>query len=240
MNNFFTNENQLTSYIAYPKCLFDTKLSETTKLIYIVLLDRAKMSLKNSGYTDSTGVFIYFPINKMTEAVNKSEMTVKNAYSALEKSDLICRRHQGVGRPNKIYVKLPVADSFMSEENMLARQTENSLSDGQDFVRLADKKVSGNKTMNKTSLIKQESKTGTAYDSQKNVFLTDEEYSALVSEFSIAVIEDYIERVSSYIARKNAHYNSHSATIRRWILEDRQKNNKAPERVYERKAGESL
>ncbi|MCD8238790.1 MAG: replication initiator protein A [Clostridiales bacterium] len=240
MNNFFTNENQLTSYIAYPKYLFGNKLSETTKLIYIVLLDRAKMSLKNSSYTDSTGVFVYFPINKMAEAVNKSEMTVKNAYSALEKADLIHRKHQGVGRPNKIYVKLPVADSFVSEENIPVRQTENSLSDGQDFVRLADKKVSGNKTINKTSLIKQESKTGTAYGSQKNVFLTDEEYSALVDEFSIAEIEDYIERVSSYMVRRNTNYNSHSATIRRWILEDRQKKNKTSDRVYERKAGESL
>ncbi|MCD7855674.1 MAG: hypothetical protein LUG66_08700 [Clostridiales bacterium] len=35
-----------------------------------------------------------------------------------------------------------------AEENMLSRQTENSLSDRQDFVHLADKKVSGNKTIN--------------------------------------------------------------------------------------------
>ncbi|MCC8098295.1 MAG: hypothetical protein LIO44_07080 [Eubacterium sp.] len=46
MNNYFTDKNQLTSCMAYPKYLFGTKLSETTKLIYIVLLDKAKMSLK--------------------------------------------------------------------------------------------------------------------------------------------------------------------------------------------------
>ncbi|MCD7854619.1 MAG: replication initiator protein A, partial [Clostridiales bacterium] len=125
--------------------LFGIKLSETTKLIYIVLLDRAKMSLKNSSYTDSTGVFVYFPINKMAEAVNKSEMTVKNAYSALEKADLICRRHQGVGRPNKIYVKLPVADSHVSTKNVSMTQKDNSLSDGNNSVHLTDRNVSENK-----------------------------------------------------------------------------------------------
>ncbi|MCD8239224.1 MAG: replication initiator protein A [Clostridiales bacterium] len=201
MNYYFTNENQLTSCMAYPKYLFGTKLSETTKLIYIVLLDKAKMSLKSNNYIDSTGAFIYFPINKMAEAVNKSEMTVKNAYSALEKADLIRRSRQGIGAPNKIYVKLPAADSFVSTKNVSMAQE------------------------NKVALTKQDNKIRTAYGSQNNVFLTDEEYSALVREFSVVEIEDYIERLSSYMFRRNRKYDSHSETIRDWILDDRQKNN---------------
>ncbi|MCD7855266.1 MAG: replication initiator protein A, partial [Clostridiales bacterium] len=125
--------------------LFGIKLSETTKLIYIVLLDRAKMSLKSNNYIDSTGVFVYFPINKMAEAVNKSEMTVKNAYSALEKADLICRKHQGVSKPNKIYVKIPAADSLVSTKNVSMTQKDNSLSDGNNSVHLTDRNVSENK-----------------------------------------------------------------------------------------------
>lgn len=221
MNYYFTNGNQLTSYIAYPKYLFGTKLSETTKLIYIVLLDRAKMSLKSNNYVDNTGAFIYFPINKMAEAVNKSEMTVKNAYSALEKVDLIRRSRQGVGKPNKIYVKLPAQDSFISAKNSSVALAENSLSDENDSVYLTDRNV----LENKTALTKQDNKIRTAYGSQNNVFLTDEEYSVLVKEFSVVEIEDYIERLSSYMFRKNKNYKNHSAAIRSWILDDRQKNN---------------
>lgn len=221
MNYYFTNGNQLTSYIAYPKYLFGTKLSETTKLIYIVLLDRAKMSLKSNNYVDNTGAFIYFPINKMAEAVNKSEMTVKNAYSALEKADLIRRSRQGVGKPNKIYVKLPAQDSFISAKNSSVALAENSLSDENDSVYLTDRNV----LENKTALTKQDNKIRTAYGSQNNVFLTDEEYSVLVKEFSVVEIEDYIERLSSYMFRKNKNYKNHSAAIRSWILDDRQKNN---------------
>ncbi|MCD7778318.1 MAG: replication initiator protein A [Clostridiales bacterium] len=221
MNNYFTDKNQLTSCMVYPKYLFGIKLSETTKLIYIVLLDKAKMSLKSNNYVDSTGAFIYFPINKMAEAVSKSEVTVKNAYSALEKADLIRRSHQGVGKPNKIYVKIPAADSLVSTKNVSMTQKDNSLSDRNNSVHLTDRNVSENKP----SLTKQDNKLRTAYGSQNNVFLTDEEYSALIKEFSVVEIEDYIERLSSYMFRKNKNYKNHSAAIRSWILDDRQKNN---------------
>ena len=51
-----------------------------------------------------------------------------------------------------------------------------------------------------------------------NVFLTDEEMKKLSSE--IPNINDYIERLSNYLANNKKEYKSHCATIRNWYRRD--------------------
>ena len=104
--------------MAYPKFLLEMiDLSETAKLVYIVLLDRARVSQAKGSWADEHGnVFIFYPIRDLAKAIHKSEMSVKTALSALEKCGLILRKRQGVGKANRIYVKLPV------DRNLSARQ----------------------------------------------------------------------------------------------------------------------
>ena len=56
----------------------------------------------------------------------------------------------------------------------------------------------------------------------QNVFLTDQEQTELQAEFP-AVWQEYIERLSEYMASTGKQYRSHAATIRRWIADDRRK-----------------
>ena len=56
----------------------------------------------------------------------------------------------------------------------------------------------------------------------QNVFLTDQEQAELQVEFP-TVWQEYIERLSEYMASTGKRYQSHSATIRRWIADDRRK-----------------
>ena len=66
------------------------------------------LSQKNEGWSDTDGhVFIYFTIEALAEVLRKSQMTVKNALAVLEKQELIFRKRQESGQPNRIYVKLP-------------------------------------------------------------------------------------------------------------------------------------
>ena len=67
-------------------------------------------------------------------AIQKSEMTVKNALKSLEQQDLIYRQRQGAGMPNRIYVKV---------------QTENCLTGGTTFDHQTDRKLSGNNNKSK-------------------------------------------------------------------------------------------
>ena len=103
-----TKEARLPPYMAYPRFLLNTDLNETARLIYILLLDRARLSLKN-GWVDEQGrVYIYFPITDIAQAAHVSDMTVKRALAALSKAGLIHRVHQGANQANRIYVRVPV------------------------------------------------------------------------------------------------------------------------------------
>ena len=56
----------------------------------------------------------------------------------------------------------------------------------------------------------------------QNVFLSAGELSELQADFP-TVWQEYIERLSEYMASTGRTYKSHSATIRRWIADDRRK-----------------
>lgn len=60
------------------------------------------------------------------------------------------------------------------------------------------------------------------YGHYQNVFLTDEELADLKASFP-AVWEQYIEKLSEYMASTGKRYQSHAATIRRWAGEDAKK-----------------
>ena len=108
MTTFLTANSTLPPYMAFPSFLLDCDFSETTKLLYMVLLNRARLSQKNDGWIDKKGhVFSYFTIEDMAATLRKSQTTIKTSLSALEQVDLICRARQGTGNPNRIYVKVP-------------------------------------------------------------------------------------------------------------------------------------
>ena len=65
MTDFLTADTSLPSYMMFPRFLLDMEINETAKMLYIILLDRARLSQKNEGWSDTDGhVFIYFTIGK--------------------------------------------------------------------------------------------------------------------------------------------------------------------------------
>ena len=79
---------------------------------------------------------MHYTIADLASASGKSEMTVKNALTALEQKNLISRKRQGAGLPSKIYVKV---------------QTENGLTGRTTFNRQTDKKLSTSNKQRKTN-----------------------------------------------------------------------------------------
>lgn len=146
MTEFLTGNTRLPPYMVFPKFLLDMELNETTKLLYMVLLDRARLSLKNEGWTDTSGhVFLYFTIDAMAEVLHKSQMTIKTSLAALERQDLILRKRQGAGHPNQIYIKFPAGAFCQTDRILSPRQTENCPADRQDSFPETDRKLSCNK-----------------------------------------------------------------------------------------------
>lgn len=66
MTQFLTQSSPIPPYMAFPRFLLDKDgLNETAKILYTILLDRARLSQKNDGWTDEQGhVFIFFPTLK--------------------------------------------------------------------------------------------------------------------------------------------------------------------------------
>ena len=228
MTQFLTSETFLPSFLAYPKFLLEmTGLSETAKVVYILLLDRAKVSQTHDGWADEQGhIYIYYPITDLAEAIHKSEMSVKTALSALEKKQLILRKRQGIGKANRIYVKLPV------DRNLSVRQTENCIPDGKKTVCHAERKLSGSKIIEKNNLVKEMSNT---YGKFQNVFLSDDDIAFL--QRTVPPYREYIERLSAYMQSSGKSYADHAATIRSWYLRD---NPPPPARNYESEENDSL
>ena len=78
------------------------------------------------------------------------------------------------------------------------------------------------------------------YGRYQNVFLTDEELADLQDSFP-AVWEQYIEKLSEYMASTGKRYQSHAATIRRWAGKDAKKTvTPSRNRDYSVKEGETV
>ena len=239
MTRFLTQDSPIPPYMAFPRFLLDKDgLNETAKILYTILLDRARLSQKNDGWMDEQGhVFIFFPIKNLAETMHKSEMSIKTALNALEKENLIVRRRQGAGFPNRIYVKYPLETLNQTDRNLSIRQKENCPTDGKKTVSVTERKLSSsNKDKNNMKRTNSESKDDrTAYGSYQNVFLSTEELISLQRE--VPHYPEYIEKLSSYMASSGKLYSNHAATIRSWALRD----HPAPaKRTYECKEDESL
>ena len=77
-----------------------TDLTQIARLLYSLLLDRATLSQKN-GMADEQGrLYVIFPIEKLSTALDRSHMTVKNALNELETAGLIERKRGPMSRKN--------------------------------------------------------------------------------------------------------------------------------------------
>ena len=216
-----TAGTNLLSYMMFPRFLLDMEINETAKMLYIILLDRARLSQKNEGWSDTDGhVFIYFTIEALAEVLHKSQMTVKTALAVLEKQELIFRKRQGPGQPNRIYVKLPKETIHYTDRFLSLRQTENCPIDRQDSFPDTDRKLSGNKKeIKKNNLAIRGSKEPLPpYGKFQNVFLSEKELEDIRQ--TIPDWKDYIERLSGYMASTGKQYQNHAATIISWASQD--------------------
>ncbi len=229
MTHYLHPNSKIPEYMAFPKFLLErTSLNETAKIVYIILLNRTRLSQKNDGWTDVRGhIFIYYPIKDIAAVIHKSEMSVKIALSALERDKLIYRQHQGVGKANRIFVKIP------AERKPSWRQTEKCLCSEKKAICQEERNLSGsNKEKSNNESVKRRSK---AYGKYQNVFLSDSELALL--QQTVPTYQEYIERLSEYMYSKGKHYADHASTIQKWYLED---DPTPPERKYIRKENESL
>ncbi len=100
------------SFYKFPKSLIEDErintISNDAKMLYMLFLDRLSLSHKN-GWVDQQGeVYIYYSVKNMCKALNCHTQKTAKLLDELEfDAGLIRRKHQGQGRPNRIYVNDP-------------------------------------------------------------------------------------------------------------------------------------
>ena len=245
---YLTADTTLPQFIPYPKFLFCMELTDTAKLLYALLLDRAMLSQANDWIDENGRIYLVFPIQKMAETMGKSPMTVKNALKELDSAGLLERKRQGFSAPNRLYVKYPPEVKIsvpMTDKKLSVTSTETCLNEGQETVLMMDRKLSPNQLtynqLNSNQLNRVSDARAAPLGKYQNIFLTENEQAELKAEFP-AEYEDYIKRVSQYIASSGKRYQNHAATIRYWITKDREKPTKKKRGIpdYSFKEGESL
>ena len=99
-----------TQFYKFPKWLLAEgnlkKLSPQAKLLYMVIMDREELSLKNAeNFTDKEGyLFQYFDQVKAGELLGLSKNAIIKAFKDLQEYNLIEVVRQGQGKPNRLYV----------------------------------------------------------------------------------------------------------------------------------------
>lgn len=94
-----------------PKVLFTSDrykdMSSLAKALYMILLDRRCLSEWNGdAWKDEYDcTFIYFTIEEMMKKLQLGNKKINGLLKELESYALVFRRHQGMGKPNKIYVR---------------------------------------------------------------------------------------------------------------------------------------
>lgn len=225
-------------YMMYPKFLFDLRISDTAKLLYVILLDRARMSAASERWTDPDGsVFVCYTVAALSETLHKGKTAIEDGLRSLEQACLIRRKRQGPGMASHIYVKLPAVNpgeainscGTMPGETAMPRKTatgnptigvpERQAKEGRDPEGLMTGKAATNKNnKNKNDLLKTMSEKRTACGRYKNVFLSDKELQTLQEE--VNGYQKYIERLSGYMASTGKSYQDHAATITLWADQD--------------------
>ena len=80
-------------------------ISIDAKLLYAIFLDRVSLSIKN-GWVDENGrVFIYYSVINICEILNCGAQKACKLLDELEIFGALERRRQGLGKPNRIYLK---------------------------------------------------------------------------------------------------------------------------------------
>ena len=237
---FYNRQSEMYNFIRLPMVLMEDEIFESisteAKVLYSYMLNRMGLSYKN-GWIDEDGkVFIYYTIesikdqfNCASEKANKliAELDIKSGIGLIEK------KRQGLGKPNRIYVKdfMSIFNN-MELKNQEVRETKFQKFDNRNS---RDSNISNNELRNNDF-----SKEQKPYGIYKNIFLTDEEYKDLTNELG-SRISEYIDRLSSYMKANNRAYQDHKATIINWYLNDQAKNiNNNTTRKMNYDIGESL
>ena len=202
----------LPQYLPYARFLLDINLSQTAKLLYTLLLDRATLSKKNN-WVDSQGrIYVIYPLSNLAKDLGCCVSSVTRSFAEMEKAELAERVRSGFSKPSHILLKVP-----HTVQNCVVTVCISAQYDCAETHSIVAQKCTPNQR-NKNNL-KDNHLIGAnnarlSLGEYQNVFLTEKEYKWLKADF--AGLDGLIEQLSAYIQSTGKKYADHAATLRIW------------------------
>ena len=120
----------INSFYQMPRFLMvgefaDNKLSNDARVLYMLMYERYKLSVKNNWHDENDEIYMYFKKEEMQKHLGLSKGTVLKVMRELKNLSLVREKKQGLNMPNKIYLLFPMAggvdvskhDSIYHNEN---------------------------------------------------------------------------------------------------------------------------
>lgn len=109
---YYGVEAEQFSFYRVPRLLIKDErfkgLSSDAKLLYGLMLDRMSLSMKNGWFDEKNRAYIYYTLEDMMEDLGCARATCVKVIGELDSKKgigLIEKKRQGLGKPDRIYVK---------------------------------------------------------------------------------------------------------------------------------------
>lgn len=130
LDYFYEYEAEQFAFYMIPKEIVEDKpycdLSDGSKLLYSIILDRVKLSRQHGWIDEQNRVYIVFTLEEVQRTMRCAKQKATKLMQELEAIGLVEKKRQGLGKPNLLYVKNFVRKGRKSKN----RKNENHPSGG--------------------------------------------------------------------------------------------------------------
>ena len=135
---YMTDQTRIPAFLPYPRFLLKIELTNTARVLYAMLLDRAKLSRRN-GWKDEKGqIYLIYPISNMAKDLGKSQTTTKKAMQELGDAGLVKRN----GRDSVCQIFFTSKSRRRSRETACPERKKKSHPESRNSVAQMGRKVS--------------------------------------------------------------------------------------------------
>lgn len=108
-NYFYGDEHEQYLFLQLPIMLIKDKcfkkLSDSSKILYSLLLNRTSLSKKNNWIDEQGRIYIIYTIEEIMEDLNCANQKACKLLKELKEVGLIEKKQQGLNKPNILYIK---------------------------------------------------------------------------------------------------------------------------------------
>ena len=224
ISEYLTTQTPLPPFLPYPCFLLELDLSQTAKMTYVLLLDRATLSQKNNWVDSQDCIYVVYPLSNLAKDLGCCVSSVTRSFAELEKAELAERVRSGFSKPSHILLKVP-----HTVQNCAVTVCTSAQSDCAEMTSMIMQKCTSNQrnknNLNDNHLIRTNS-SRLSLGEYQNIFLTEKEYKRLKADF--AGLDGLIEQLSAYIQSTGKKYADHAATLRIWAKRQNAEKKTAP------------